>query len=119
MSDLEKCVYYVFENSESLSQSSSRNDSPKNVLMQDNYTFSKLVILGAFGGRIDQTLAAIHVLAKMNTLFEEKCRENEIVLMDEFSLMIFLQPGDNLIKHSNKYESKTGIGLIPIGQKAT
>lgn len=37
--------------------------------------------------------------------------------MDEFSLMIYLEPGLNIIKPSVKYESKEGCGLIPIGQR--
>lgn len=112
-SDLEKCVYYVFENSESLTQNE-KKDSPKNVLMRDNFSYTKLIVLGAFGGRIDQTLSSIHILYKMNIFFTEKCRENEIILMDDCSMMIFLEAGDNLIRPSLKYESKIGCGLIPI-----
>jgi thiamine pyrophosphokinase len=85
--------------------------------MRDNLSFSKLIVLGAFGGRIDQTLASIHVLYKMNTLFQEKCRENEIILMDDYSMMIFLEEGENVIKPSVKYESKKGCGIIPIGTR--
>ena len=39
--------------------------------------------------------------------------------MDDYSLMIFLEAGDNFIKPSIKYESKSGCGLIPIGNKVT
>ena len=92
---MEKCVYYVFENSENLTRKDKGGDSPKNVRMQDNLSYSKLIILGAFGGRIDQTLSSIHILYKMNFLFQEKCRENEIILMDDFSMMIYLEPGIN------------------------
>ena len=66
--DLEKCVYYVFENSESLTKYE-KKDSPKNVLMQDNYSYAKLIVLGAFGGRIDLTISSIQILYKMNYLF--------------------------------------------------
>jgi len=115
---MEKCVYYVFENSENLTRNEKRG-SPKNELMQDNFFFSKLIVLGAFGGRIDQTLSSIHILYKMNLKFQEKCRENEIILMDDFSMMIFLEAGINEIKISQKYESKKGCGLIPIGGKVS
>lgn len=50
--DLEKCVYYVFENSENQTKYK-KKDSPKNILMRDNYSYSKVIVLGAFGGRID------------------------------------------------------------------
>ena len=114
--DLEKCVYYVFETSENLTKYD-KKDSPKNVLMQDNCSYTKLIILGAFGGRIDQTLASIHILYKMNSFFKEKCRENEIILMDDYSLMIFLEAGENIVRCSERYESLEGCGLIPIGEK--
>lgn len=55
----------------------------------------------------------------MNFLFSEKCRENEIILMDDYSMMTFLEPGINQIRLSKKYESKKGCGLIPIGNKVT
>ena len=53
----------------------------------------------------------------MNSLFNEKCRENEIIMMDDFSMMIFLEGGENIIKPSKKYESKKGCGIIPVGEK--
>lgn len=83
-----------------------KRDSPKNMLSVDNCGYSRLIVLGAFGGRIDQTLNSIHILYKMNTQFSEKCRENEIILMDDFSIMIFLEAGYNIIRPSVKYESK-------------
>lgn len=85
--------------------------------MGDCLCYSKVIALGAFGGRIDQTIASIHVLYKMNSLFSEKCRENEIILMDENSLMLYLEAGENIIKRSKKYESTKGVGLIPLGDK--
>jgi thiamine pyrophosphokinase len=66
--DLEKCVYYVFENSESLTFGK-KKESPKNFGTQDNIVYAKLIVLGSFGGRIDQTLNSIHVLSKMNQNF--------------------------------------------------
>jgi thiamine pyrophosphokinase len=68
--------------------------------MRDNFSYSKVIALGAFGGRIDYTLSAIHVLYKMNSFFQEKCRENEIILIDEHSIMTFLEAGENLIRPS-------------------
>lgn len=52
--DLEKCVYYVFENSEKVcNKNDKKMHSPKNMLSHDNYSNSKVIVLGAFGGRID------------------------------------------------------------------
>ena len=81
----------------------------------DNASYSKIIIYGAFGGRIDHTLAAIHTLCKLNSTFEAKCRDNEIILMDEFSLMLYLEAGDHMIYPSQKYEGHLGVGLVPIG----
>jgi len=39
------------------------------------------------------------------------------MLMDEFSLMVYLEAGDNTIYPSVKYESNVGVGLLPIGQE--
>jgi len=115
-SDLEKCLYYVFENSESLTQDQ-KKDSPKNVLTVDNFNYSKLIILGAFGGKICQTLLSIHILYKMYSFFQEKCRENEMILMDDNSMMIFLEAGNNYIRTSKKYELNEGCSLIPLCHK--
>jgi hypothetical protein len=37
--------------------------------------------------------------------------------MDENSLMMYLEPGENHVLISLKYESRTGCGLIPLGCK--
>ena len=37
--------------------------------------------------------------------------------MDENSLMVYLEAGENIIKRSKKYESTKGVGLIPLGDK--
>jgi len=37
--------------------------------------------------------------------------------MDEYSLMTYLEPGENIIILSKKYESQKGCGIIPIGGK--
>lgn len=37
--------------------------------------------------------------------------------MDRYSIMIFLEGGENIIKPSRVYESKKGVGLIPLGDK--
>jgi len=116
--DMEKCVYYTFENSEALSKTAKKN-SPKNALGADNYFYAKLIALGAFGGRIDQTLNSIHILYKMHTTFPEKCREIEIILMDENSMMIFLEAGVNIIHPSKTYETQGGCGIISLHGKCS
>ena len=35
--------------------------------------------------------------------------------MDQFSLMVYLQPGDNEIKINKDFQDMDGCGLIPLG----
>jgi hypothetical protein len=37
--------------------------------------------------------------------------------MDDYSMMIFLEAGENKIMPSRKYESRKGCGIIPLGGK--
>jgi hypothetical protein len=37
--------------------------------------------------------------------------------MDDCSMMLFLEAGTNTIRCSERYESKKGCGLIPIGER--
>ena len=69
-----------------------------------------VIVLGAFGGRIDHTLSAIQILHKFSKIKQEQL----IVLMDEHSKMVYLHPH---IKHSirlSALDNDAGIGLIPI-----
>ena len=37
--------------------------------------------------------------------------------MDDYSMMMFLEAGENVVRCSQRYESYDGCGLIPIGEK--
>ena len=81
-------------------------------------------MLGAFGGRIDQTLSSIHNALK----FAQTFPNIEIMLCDPNSLMIPLMPSlaspelspdkssssFHRIVPSTKYELQDGCSLIPI-----
>ena len=105
--DLEKCIYYTFEISE---------PPPQGALGGEEGIrgSTRIIALGAFGGRMDQTLNSIHVLSKMYKSYPEKARENEILLMDEYSLITYLEPGLHEIIPSLKYQAKQRCGLLPI-----
>ena len=60
---------------------------------------------------MDQTLSSLHSLAK----FSSSHPEADIVMMDDHSLMMQIQPGESLMIQSSNYESKLGCGLIPMG----
>ena len=73
------------------------------------------MVYGAFGGRIDQTVSVIFSLAKHNL----NCDKDEMILMDTYSLMIYLAPGDHVIIPSGLIESKVGCGFYPICAKSS
>ena len=68
--------------------------------------------MGAFGGRMDQTLAAIHVLTKYSYL--SKNHDNLLALMDKNSIMLMLKQGENYITISKKLIAPKGCGFFPI-----
>lgn len=53
----------------------------------------------------------------MHASYPERARFNELILMDENNMVIYLEAGENIIRPSKKYESSKGVGLIPIGNK--
>lgn len=92
--DLEKAIRFIVTNFEEV-------------------TDKQIVALPAFGGRIDHTLSAMHVLCKMQRELMEK--GDQIVLMDNFSKMICLVPGVNYsIQLSHEVDSCKGVGLVPV-----
>jgi len=79
---------------------------------------SKLIVMGAFGGRLDHTLSTIHVLMKVSLKYPKKCLDTQILLIDLHSLMLYVGPGETKIFPSTRYESAKGCGLIPLGGRA-
>lgn len=67
-----------------------------------------MICFGALGGRIDHTLASMHIVTKMCRKFSDM----EIILFGDDNLMIYIRP--NIKYHiilSQKLEAK-GCGLI-------
>ena len=71
--------------------------------------------MGGFGGRMDQTLANIHVLIKYT--YDDANDERLYALMDKDSFMVMLKKGRNIIKLCNSIISKKSCGLFPISEK--
>ena len=84
---------------ENLEKDQDSTDLEKAIrFIQTNFNQVKqkqIVALPAFGGRIDHTLSAMHVLCKIQTeLFEKQGAScDQIVLMDNFSKMVCILPG--------------------------
>jgi thiamine pyrophosphokinase len=74
----------------------------------------KLIVYGAFGGRMDQTLSSVHELIWLTNLFRQQNLELELILCDMFSLMMLVEPGETIIYPSSKLEAQKGCGLIPV-----
>lgn len=67
---------------------------------------------GAFGGRLDHTLANLQILAKYGA-------DYNLIFYDEFNKVCLLPRGKNVIFLS-QFEQAKGIGIVPIpGKKAT
>ena len=94
--DLEKALLYSLE---LLGQSSKR-----------------VLVHGAFGGRIDHTMNAVHILHKFYLRGHFKAeRQDELLLFDEYSKMMYVQPNlQYSIKLSSELDRRDGIGIIPI-----
>jgi thiamine pyrophosphokinase len=75
----------------------------------------RVFAMGAFGGRMDQSLAAIHVLAKYSHELEKQ--NVRINLMDKNSIMLLLKAGNNQIKISNSLIQQKGCGFFPISER--
>ncbi len=71
--------------------------------------------MGAFGGRMDQTLANIHVLTKYTDC--DINNERMYALMDKDSFMIMLKKGHNIVKLSEQIIAKKSCGFFPVSEK--
>ena len=73
-------------------------------------------MLGAFGGRIDHTLSAIHVLHKVHLKGYFKAEWNdEVILLDDHSKMIYIQPNlQYSVQLSSEIDRRDGNALVPI-----
>lgn len=75
--------------------------------------FDKIVILNAFGQRLDQTMANIESLFHI-----AKVTNKPVYLMSEDSIACLLLPGNHVV-HVNTGLEGDWCGLIPIGAKCT
>lgn len=73
----------------------------------------ELLILGAFGGRIDQELANIYLLAQYALLFDK------MTLWGEGFTAILVQPGKELRIRGQKGDTVSLIPLSPVAEKVT
>ena len=71
--------------------------------------------MGAFGGRMDHTLAAIHVLTKYSYIIDNP--NTMITLMDKNSLILLLKKGTHNISISKKLVASKGCGFFPISER--
>lgn len=75
--------------------------------------FDQIVVMNAFGGRLD------HTMANIETMFHiTKLTNKPLYLMSEDSVACLLMPGNHVI-HANTGLEGDWCGLIPIGAKCT
>ena len=71
---------------------------------------AKVIVIGAFGGRIDHEMACINALYRWQSVFS-----NGLFMLSAESLGLLLMPGQHSIFPHDKIEGPT-CGLIPIGR---
>ena len=67
---------------------------------------------------MDQTLSSVHTLMRFSKDYPDRFSQNEIILMDGDSLMMYLDVGLTKIVPSVRFERADGCGLIPLGHTA-
>ncbi|TNV76222.1 hypothetical protein FGO68_gene12254 [Halteria grandinella] len=72
----------------------------------------RIFAMGAFGGRVDQSLSAIHVMVKYTHELGV-----QISLMDKNSLMLLLKAGKSKVKISKCLTKLKGCGFFPISER--
>ncbi len=82
------------------------------VAVKEKKQMIKVVILGAFGGRMDHTLQNIHLIWKKS--LHHSFPDYEILMLDSYNIMMVLKPTHNIIKMSKKVEATKGCGLVPL-----
>ena len=75
-------------------------------------------VYGAFGGRMDQTLASLHILHKF--YLKDKAMDNLLVLYDDFTKMVYAKEDINFKFSINfDFEEEKGAGIIPMPSKSS
>jgi len=76
-------------------------------------THKTILVHGAFGGRIDQTLASLHILHKF--YLAASVEQTLVVLHDDYSRMVYVKPKVAYsIDVDPNFEETRGVGLVPI-----
>ena len=102
--DLEKCLNYLQANVMGPLQASS---SGQEVEQEEDQPL--ILVLGAFGGRLDHTISNINVLYQFRHL--------NIVLWGEGNLVRLIRgPGETLIVPNLEVEARGGCGLVCLGE---
>ncbi len=69
----------------------------------------RIVVLGAFGGRMDHTLQNLHLLWQKG----QTSSTIEYLMLDRHNLVSVLKPGRNVLTLSKRLEGRKGVGVIP------
>ena len=90
----------------------------------------RVIVYGAFGGRMDQTLQNLHLFSRlyndvskggwMNTKLPggrtlDLVKDFDVLLMDDENVASYLPPGDHMMRPSKIWESDEGCGLVALG----
>ena len=83
------------------------------ILIKTGGKLPKVIILGAFGGRMDHTLYNLHLLWKKITQPELKY---DLFMFDDLNLVTGIKAGKTLIKYPINFTKQKGCGLVTMGK---
>ena len=78
-----------------------------------------VLVIGAFGGRLDHTLKNISTLKKYTEMNESLLLNGtyDMLFMDQHSTLLYLPAGENHISLSHTFDSDSGCGLFSFEEK--
>ena len=102
MSDSEKALRYLISLCE---------ENPKWKQQRE----SNLLVLEAFGGRLDHTFNNLSLLVRYTEELDRKFENFNLYMMNEVGIGVLIRPGRTRYIRSKNFESHKGVGLIPLG----
>jgi thiamine pyrophosphokinase len=78
-----------------------------------------VLVMGAFGGRLDHTLKNISTLKKYTEINQSLLSNGsyDMLFMDQYSTLLYLPAGENKISLSQSFDSDYGCGVFSFEEK--
>lgn len=76
---------------------------------------SNLLVLGAFGGRLDHSFQNLNLLMKYTDVLDKKFENFNLYMLNDAGCAVIIKPGRTRYVRSKHLESHKGVGLFPLG----